>query len=270
MCHSPVMPPARGCPAEYSLAGRLLFFQHMRCRIDSTRGPDWRAAPTFAVVSIPWTASARRKTRLSIFRPDSKMRCRSSSPARASSSEPTISICIELRMDGIAPGRAGSTSFIIGLVERNVGVYENCFPPNVNQYCRSDRNICLLRPIRVNLRSIKKKRAQGAPDRALRPKPVSSQLAALHFSPATVSSSLPLAPHPSPGNQRRILAAARKYKYRPNFFARSLRAQRSFTIGVIVPKSAWLLGFGYERRGRSSPARGFTFYFVVSHATAPT
>src|ERR1700730_17774146 len=34
----------------------------------------------------------------------------------------------------------------------------------------------------------------------------------------------------------RTFAAARKFKYRPNFFARSLRTQRSFTIGVIVPE----------------------------------
>ncbi len=31
----------------------------------------------------------------------------------------------------------------------------------------------------------------------------------------------------------RVFAAARKFKYRPNFFARSLRAQRSSTIGVM-------------------------------------
>lgn len=34
----------------------------------------------------------------------------------------------------------------------------------------------------------------------------------------------------------RIFAAARKFKYRPSFLARSLRAQRSFTIAVIVPE----------------------------------
>lgn len=63
----------------------------------------------------------------------------------------------------------------------------------------------------------------------------------------------------------RIFTAARKFKYRPNFFARSLRTQRSFTIGVIVPEvsdgysaavmsgvEAYLLQEGY-------------FYFVASH-----
>lgn len=34
----------------------------------------------------------------------------------------------------------------------------------------------------------------------------------------------------------RIFEAAQKFNYRPNYFARSLRAQRSFTIGVLVPE----------------------------------
>jgi len=36
--------------------------------------------------------------------------------------------------------------------------------------------------------------------------------------------------------QERIRDAARKLNYRPNFMARSLRSQRSFTIGVVVPE----------------------------------
>src|SRR5437588_10664087 len=34
--------------------------------------------------------------------------------------------------------------------------------------------------------------------------------------------------------KQRILTAARELNYRPNFFARSLRLQRTFTIGVIA------------------------------------
>src|SRR5712692_3207698 len=34
--------------------------------------------------------------------------------------------------------------------------------------------------------------------------------------------------------KRRILAAAKELNYRPNFFARTLRLQRTFTIGVIA------------------------------------
>jgi LacI family transcriptional regulator len=63
----------------------------------------------------------------------------------------------------------------------------------------------------------------------------------------------------------RILEAARKYKYRPNFFARSLRAQRSFTVGVIVPE----VSDGYSASVMSGVEdyllqEGY-FYFVVSH-----
>jgi len=36
--------------------------------------------------------------------------------------------------------------------------------------------------------------------------------------------------------QERVFAAARKLNYRPNFFARSLRSQRTFLIGVLVPE----------------------------------
>ena len=63
----------------------------------------------------------------------------------------------------------------------------------------------------------------------------------------------------------RIFAAVEKYKYRPNFFARSLRAQRSFTIGVIVPE----VSDGYSASVMSGVEdhllqEGY-FYFVASH-----
>jgi DNA-binding LacI/PurR family transcriptional regulator len=63
----------------------------------------------------------------------------------------------------------------------------------------------------------------------------------------------------------RIFAAARKFKYRPNFFARSLRTQRSFTIGVMVPE----VSEGYSASVMSGVEdyllqEGY-FYFVASH-----
>lgn len=63
----------------------------------------------------------------------------------------------------------------------------------------------------------------------------------------------------------RIFAAAEKYKYRPNFFARSLRAKRSFTIGVLVPE----VSDGYSASVMSGVEdyllqEGY-FYFVASH-----
>jgi len=63
----------------------------------------------------------------------------------------------------------------------------------------------------------------------------------------------------------RIFAAARKFKYRANFFARSLRTQRSFTVGVIVPE----VSDGYSASVMSGVEdyllqEGY-FYFVASH-----
>lgn len=63
----------------------------------------------------------------------------------------------------------------------------------------------------------------------------------------------------------RILAAAREFGYRPNFLARSLRAKRSYTVGVFVPElsdgySAMVLG-GIEDY---LVQQGY-FYLVVSH-----
>ena len=75
----------------------------------------------------------------------------------------------------------------------------------------------------------------------LGPKPVSlKQLAErLELSPATVSLVInrsPVADSIPQETKDRVIAAAKKYKYRPNFFARSLRARHSFTIGVLVPE----------------------------------
>ena len=61
----------------------------------------------------------------------------------------------------------------------------------------------------------------------------------LGLSPASISLVLNQAPAaeaiPKP-TQERILAAARRFNYRPNTLAKSLRRQRSFTIGVMVPE----------------------------------
>jgi DNA-binding LacI/PurR family transcriptional regulator len=101
-------------------------------------------------------------------------------------------------------------------------------------------------------------------------KPVSLKELAEHLglSPATVSLVInrsPVADSIPQETKDRVLAAARKYKYRPSFFARSLRAQRSFTIGVIVPE----VSDGYSASVMSGVEdyllqEGY-FYFVVSH-----
>ncbi|HEV2468312.1 MAG TPA: LacI family DNA-binding transcriptional regulator [Candidatus Sulfotelmatobacter sp.] len=90
----------------------------------------------------------------------------------------------------------------------------------------------------------------------------------LGLSPATVSlviNNSRVADSIPQETKDRIFAAARKYKYRPNFFARSLRAQRSFTVGVMVPE----VSDGYSASVMSGIEdfllqEGY-FYFVVSH-----
>src|SRR6059058_1401397 len=65
------------------------------------------------------------------------------------------------------------------------------------------------------------------------------------LSAGTVSAVLndaPSAKHIPKLTRERIIAAARKLDYRPNFFARSLRKQRTFTIGVIAHE----IGDGYS------------------------
>ena len=105
---------------------------------------------------------------------------------------------------------------------------------------------------------------------AVAAKPVTLKFLAEHLdlSPATISlvinrapagRSIPRATHD------RVLAAAREFNYRPNTLARSLRQQRSFTIGVIVPEisegyTALVVG-GIEDHLLNE---GF-LYFIASH-----
>src|SRR5262245_9389421 len=63
----------------------------------------------------------------------------------------------------------------------------------------------------------------------------------------------------------RIFDAARKFNYRPNFIARSLKAQRTYTLGVLVPE----LSMGYAALVLSGIEDQLLqedyFYFVASH-----
>lgn len=90
----------------------------------------------------------------------------------------------------------------------------------------------------------------------------------LGLAPATVSlvmNGSSVADTIAPDTKKAILAAARKFNYRPNFFARCLRTRRSFTIGVMVPE----LSEGYNVSVLSGIEdhllqEGY-FYFVASH-----
>ncbi len=63
----------------------------------------------------------------------------------------------------------------------------------------------------------------------------------------------------------RIFEAAEKFNYRPNYFARSLRAQRSFTFGVMVPE----LSDGYSAMVLNGIEAALSkegyFYITASH-----
>lgn len=108
-----------------------------------------------------------------------------------------------------------------------------------------------------------------SPVPALPQAPSLRELAAhLQLSPTTLSLVLNESPAGSsiPKETRdRIFAAAKEFNYRPNFVARSLRAQRSFTIGVFVPE----ISDGYSAMVLSGIEdyllkEGY-FYLVASH-----
>jgi len=112
--------------------------------------------------------------------------------------------------------------------------------------------------------AIKRKEQNGAQP------PISLKFLAKHLdlSPATISivvNDSPTAREIPQPTKDRVMAAVRKFKYRPNVWARSLRNKRSFTIGILVHEISegygalllnalddYLLQEGY-------------FYFVVSH-----
>src|SRR5258708_20314525 len=95
--------------------------------------------------------------------------------------------------------------------------------------------------------------------------PLKAVAAHLGLSPGTVSAVLndaPSAKHIPKVTRERIFAAARKLDYRPNFFARSLRKQRTFTIGVIAHE----IGDGYSSTiiaGIEDSARQRDYSFVT-------
>ena len=90
----------------------------------------------------------------------------------------------------------------------------------------------------------------------------------LGLSTATISVVLndsPTAREIPPETRERVLAAARKFNYRPNVLARSLRQRRSFTVGVLVHE----ISEGYGALLLNGIDAGLLqegyFYFVASH-----
>ena len=94
----------------------------------------------------------------------------------------------------------------------------------------------------------------------------------LGLSPATISlvvNNAPGAKSIGAKTRQRVLAAAKKFNYKPNFLARSLRTRQSFTVGVVVPEMSEgyfpLVMSGVEQYLLHS---GY-LYFVVSHQCKP-
>src|SRR6202008_4116205 len=94
----------------------------------------------------------------------------------------------------------------------------------------------------------------------------------LGLTPGTVSAVLNDAPSARSIPQEtknRIHAAAKELNYRPNFFARSLRNKRTFTIGVITEEIGDAYGStvisGIEQYLRK---RGY-FFLTVAHRHDP-
>jgi len=89
----------------------------------------------------------------------------------------------------------------------------------------------------------KQKRAGDAPEKSpfLPGRPISLKVLGdyLDLSPATISLVLNNAPgvRSIPQETRdRVLAAAKKFDYRPSFYARAMRQKQSFLVGVLVPE----------------------------------
>jgi len=90
----------------------------------------------------------------------------------------------------------------------------------------------------------------------------------LELSQTTVSLVLnnsPSAKSIPPETRARVVEAAAKLNYRPNYFARSLRQSRSMSVGVLAPD----LSEGYFTRVMSGVVEEFTsahyFYFTACH-----
>lgn len=110
-----------------------------------------------------------------------------------------------------------------------------------------------------------KKKSEKSSNRRISLKELAAHLGLSPTSLSIVLNDAPAASAIPQETKDRIFKAAEKFNYRPNYFARSLRAQRSFTFGVIVPElsdgySAMVLN-GVEA---ALSKEGF-FYLTASH-----
>ncbi len=104
------------------------------------------------------------------------------------------------------------------------------------------------------------------------PKPghVNLKMLAQHLQLSQTTISLVLNNSPSAKSipqetRQRVLEAAERLNYRPNYFARSLRQSRSMSVGILAPD----LSEGYFTRVMSGVVEELTqaeyFYFTACH-----
>lgn len=111
----------------------------------------------------------------------------------------------------------------------------------------------------------------GSGNKKREPKPKSVSLKELAnyvgLAPATVSLVMngSLTSGIAPETRDRVLAAARKLNYRPNFLARSLRTRKSFTVGVLMPDVSEGYSVTVLRGIEAGLRKAGYFHFVASH-----
>ncbi len=94
----------------------------------------------------------------------------------------------------------------------------------------------------------------------------------LGLSPATISVVLndsPVAASIPRETKERVFAAARELNYRPNYLARSLRGQRSFSVGVLVPEISEGYAAGVMSGVEDHLVGEGYFYLMASHRSKP-
>lgn len=121
---------------------------------------------------------------------------------------------------------------------------------------------------------MRKARNSNGSRAVLPPKPISLRALAeyLKLSPATVSvvvNDSPAAKAIPKHTKDRVLQAARKLEYRPNFFARSLSLKRGFMVGVLVPEISEGYAASIMRGIEDHLLKEGYFYFVASHRGKP-
>lgn len=90
----------------------------------------------------------------------------------------------------------------------------------------------------------------------------------LDLSPATISLVLnnsPVANSIPPTTRQRVVAAAKKFNYRPNPLARSLRMNRTHTVGIIAPEHSEGYFTGLMMAIETYLIQAGYLYFTVSH-----